>query len=214
VSGSVLTVATALGADLEFDFLSGDYRYTVPEVGADTMETFVYSLADTDGRSAAADFTVHVAEINPDRPVADIAGGSGIDVIYGTSGDDILNGGDGDDLLFGRLGNDELTGGSGADTFVYRAIAEGPDTITDYDQDEQDVLDVSDILTGTDPDDVVANIENYISATPDGSDTRIAADPTGSGTFNDADIARLAAVTTGQVILTIADDTQTAVDIV
>jgi Ca2+-binding RTX toxin-like protein len=214
VSGSVLTVVTALGADLEFDFLSGDYRYTVPEVGADSQETFVYSLADTDGRSAAADFTVHVAEINPDSPVADIAGGSGIDVIYGTSGDDILNGGDGDDILFGRLGNDELTGGSGADTFVYRAIAEGPDTITDYDQDEQDVLDVSDILAGTDPDDVVADIENYISATSDGSDTRIAADPTGSGTFNDADIARLVTVSTGQVILTVADDTQTVVDIV
>jgi Ca2+-binding RTX toxin-like protein len=214
VSGSVLTVVTALGADLEFDFLSGDYRYTVPEVGADCQETFTYSLADSTGRIAAADFTVHIAEINPDSPVADIAGGSDIDVIYGTSGDDILNGGDGDDILFGRLGNDELTGGSGADTFVYHAIAEGLDTITDYDRDEQDVMDISDILVGTDPDDVVANIENYISATSDGSDTRIAADPTGSGTFNDADIARLAAVTTGQVILTVADDTQTAVDII
>ena len=214
VSGSVLTVVTGLGADLEFDFLSGDYRYTVPEVGTDSRETFVYAIADNDGRTAAADFTVHVAEINPDSPVADIAGGSGIDVIYGTSGDDIPNGGDGDDILFGRLGNDELTGGSGADTFVYRAIAEGRDTITDYDQDEQDVLDISNILVDTDPNDVVANIENYISATSDGSDTRIAADPTGSGTFDDADIATLATVTTGQVILTIADDTQTAVDIV
>ena len=214
VSGSVLTVTTGLGADLEFDFLSGDYRYTVPEVGADSQETFLYTLADTDGRTAAADFTVHVADINPDSPVADIAGGSGIDVIYGTSGDDILNGGDGDDILFGRLGNDELTGGSGADTFVYRAIAEGPDTITDYNPDEQDVLDISSILVDADPNDVVANIENYVSATSDGSDTRIAADPTGSGTFIDADIARLATVTTGQVILTIADDTQTAVDIV
>jgi Ca2+-binding RTX toxin-like protein len=214
VSGSVLAVATDLGANLEFDFLSGGYRYTVPEVGADSRETFVYTLADNDGLTAAADFTVHVAGINPDSPVADIAGGSGIDVIYGTSGDDILNGGDGDDILFGRLGNDELTGGGGADTFVYRAVAEGPDTITDYDLDEQDVLDISGILVDADPNDVVANIDNYISATSDGSDTRIAADPTGSGTFDDADIATLAAVSTGQVILTIADGTQTAVDIV
>ncbi|MEM1293469.1 MAG: hypothetical protein AAGH67_18560, partial [Cyanobacteria bacterium P01_H01_bin.162] len=57
-------------------------------------------------------------------------GGTGGD-LTGTDGDDLLMGTDGDDLLDGLLGDDIYTGGAGADKFVL-AIAQGIDTITDF----------------------------------------------------------------------------------
>ena len=51
--------------------------------------------------------------------------------LTGTDGDDMLMGTDGDDVLDGLLGDDTYTGGAGADQFVL-AIAQGVDTITDF----------------------------------------------------------------------------------
>ena len=51
--------------------------------------------------------------------------------LTGTDGDDMLMGADGDDILDGLLGDDTYTGGAGADQFVL-AIAQGVDTITDF----------------------------------------------------------------------------------
>ena len=57
-------------------------------------------------------------------------GGMGGD-LTGTDDADMLTGTDGDDLLDGLLGDDTYTGGAGADQFVF-AIAQGVDTITDF----------------------------------------------------------------------------------
>ena len=57
-------------------------------------------------------------------------GGNGGD-LTGTDGDDLLMGTDGDDLLDGLAGDDTYTGGAGADQFVL-GIAQGVDTITDF----------------------------------------------------------------------------------
>ena len=51
--------------------------------------------------------------------------------INGTDGDDDLIGNFGDNILDGGLGDDTYTGGGGADQFVF-AIAQGVDTITDF----------------------------------------------------------------------------------
>ena len=51
--------------------------------------------------------------------------------LTGTAAADTLTGTDGDDLLDGLLGDDTYTGGAGADQFVL-AIAQGVDTITDF----------------------------------------------------------------------------------
>ena len=51
--------------------------------------------------------------------------------LTGTDGDDMLMGTDGDDVIDGLLGDDTYTGGAGADQFVL-AIAQGVDTITDF----------------------------------------------------------------------------------
>jgi Ca2+-binding RTX toxin-like protein len=62
-----------------------------------------------------------------------LSGMAGNDRLYGLAGADSLSGGDGNDFLVGGLGADKLSGGNGADTFVYNSIAEGGDTITDFD---------------------------------------------------------------------------------
>ena len=53
-------------------------------------------------------------------------------VIEGTPVRDVLTGTAGDDLFVGGLGADVLTGGAGRDSFVYRGIDEGADTVTDF----------------------------------------------------------------------------------
>ena len=63
--------------------------------------------------------------------------------LIGSKGKDTLNGGDNNDTLWGGKGNDILTGGDGADTFIYQA-GEGTDTITDYNFDDGDLLQILD----------------------------------------------------------------------
>jgi len=87
-----------------------------------------------------------------------ISGGTGNDTLSGGDGADTLWGGPGNDLLDGGAGDDTLTGNSGADTFK---ASGGNDTITDYNQAEGDVLDISDLLEAVD---TLAVTEN-----PDGS---------------------------------------------
>ncbi|WP_151717224.1 calcium-binding protein [Gemmobacter serpentinus] len=70
-----------------------------------------------------------------------LEGGAGNDQLRGGVGNDILQGGSGNDTLWGDAGNDTLqggtgadllTGGAGADAFVFGALSEGGDIITDF----------------------------------------------------------------------------------
>ncbi|HBY80779.1 MAG TPA: hypothetical protein DEG47_28065, partial [Cyanobacteria bacterium UBA11148] len=61
-----------------------------------------------------------------------IDGKSGDDLLRGGAGNDTLLGGAGNDILVGGSGNDTLTGGSGNDQFVYQALTDAADTITDF----------------------------------------------------------------------------------
>lgn len=64
---------------------------------------------------------------------ADVMVGDGsANRIEGRDGSDTLNGGGGDDVLIGGLKADRLTGGAGADQFVFTALADRGDTITDF----------------------------------------------------------------------------------
>ena len=82
-------------------------------------------------------------------------GGSGDDYLEGLGGNDmVLNGGSGNDtivggafsdLIIGGYGADTLTGGGGADTFKFEDIKDTNDTILDYLQGGNDVIDLSGI---------------------------------------------------------------------
>ncbi|MGE9009801.1 hypothetical protein ACO2JO_14540 [Leptospira interrogans] len=57
---------------------------------------------------------------------------SDIDNLVGSAFADVLTGGGNANVLTGGLGADKLTGGGGLDTFVFNNVAEGKDTITDF----------------------------------------------------------------------------------
>ena len=68
-----------------------------------------------------------------------IDGDDGNDLIFGDEGDDDLEGKKGDDILVGGLGSDKLRGNSGNDIFVYTAIGEGIDEISDLEADDDSI---------------------------------------------------------------------------
>ncbi len=64
---------------------------------------------------------------------ADVLTGTALaNSLAGAQGADVLRGLAGNDMLCGGQGADTLTGGAGNDAFVYRSIASGGDTITDF----------------------------------------------------------------------------------
>ncbi|MEH6404980.1 MAG: cadherin-like domain-containing protein, partial [Sneathiella sp.] len=69
---------------------------------------------------------------------------SNIENIIGSDYDDTLDGGGADDVnrLEGGLGDDLLTGNGDADTFVYSSVADGDDTITDFEISDNDSVDL------------------------------------------------------------------------
>ena len=72
-----------------------------------------------------------------------LLGDNGRDTLLGGAGNDSLDGGNGVDILTGGSGDDELTGGLRKDIFVFES-GFGNDTITDFNQSEGDVIDLSD----------------------------------------------------------------------
>ncbi len=102
------------------------------------------------------------------------------DVLNGTDVSDVLYGLNGDDMLYGGGGSDILFGGNGADTFVFEAgaVFAAEDRIEDFSVGENDVLDISDILTGynfsTD------NIEDFARFVDSGADSYLEIDANGA----------------------------------
>ena len=81
-------------------------------------------------------------------------GGDEDDVIVGQGGNDELFGGGGDDLLIGGEGRDLLEGGKGSDVFMYKNATHSGngskrDVITDFNGEEGDRIDLSNIQTAT-----------------------------------------------------------------
>ena len=81
-------------------------------------------------------------------PFCLIFGDAGNDVLTGGAGNDTLNGGIGNDTLNGGFGSDTLTGGTGVDHFVFNSIADGVDTITDFNSTESDLIAINSIGFG------------------------------------------------------------------
>jgi Ca2+-binding RTX toxin-like protein len=71
-----------------------------------------------------------------------LSGGSGADTLAGGTGRDTLTAGSGDDVLIGGPGGDVLTGADGADLFVFLAIGDRGDRITDFDAAAGDRVDL------------------------------------------------------------------------
>lgn len=75
-------------------------------------------------------------------------GGDDRDLLDGGDGNDIVRGGNGDDRIYGGLGADQLYGGAGRDRFVWRSLAEGGDTVQDFDRGQDRLVIAGDAVGG------------------------------------------------------------------
>lgn len=118
--------------------------------------------------------------------------GGGNDYIFGNeagnrissgAGNDIILGNGGDDVLIGGQGSDMLSGGAGADRFVYAALDEAGDTVTDFSLAQSDRIDLRDLLTsiGYTGTDAVADGIVALVAASGGSYLSVDSDGAGSG---------------------------------
>ncbi len=149
------------GFSFQFD---GTSAQTLISTTDDVTLDLVADVIDSDGDSSRDEFTVDLKA--PDQQ------------FIGADQDDTLTGQGGDDLLRGGLGNDILTGGSGADTFQWQSgdADGGTDTLTDFNPEEGDQLDLSDLLQGAN----VGNLDQYLSLSLEGENTVITIDTNGS----------------------------------
>ncbi len=72
-----------------------------------------------------------------------LAGDAHNDMLYGGSGNDTISGGGGDDTIIGGFGADSITGGGGADKIVYLSLLDTGDTITGFNSEQVDKIDLS-----------------------------------------------------------------------
>jgi Ca2+-binding RTX toxin-like protein len=204
-----------------FDGSLADYLAANPPEAGDNW-TVIYQDSGS-GNEQARFLKFDFAYENPGDPAINAVGGADApNIIYGSTGDDLLTGsssqdeivgrdgndvlvgGGGDDLFVGGGGEDTMTGGAGGDRFVFNAADEGVDTVTDYSNNESDVLDISDILTGFDPEN--DNLSDFVSITSDGTDATLAVDPGGGGAYTD--VALLTNITAGTIVtVQVSEDT-------
>ncbi|WP_235424581.1 Ig-like domain-containing protein [Vibrio navarrensis] len=97
-----------------------------------------------------------------------ILGHAGNDVLDGGLGDDVLYGGSGNDILIGGLGSDILTGGEGADIFKWVDMETVSDRVTDFNVEQGDKLDFSDLFEDMTQDDVSALLSSLVDGSGEG----------------------------------------------
>ncbi|MCC6077129.1 retention module-containing protein [Pseudomonas sp. GCM10022188] len=180
-----------------------------------TIAATLYSEGDSQVGSDAVDTLTGTGETDY------LFGNGGADQLYGLLGDDVLAGGEGNDLLVGGLGNDLLSGGAGVDTFKWQPGDSGTDRIADFKPGE-DVLDLSDLLTGLSPAPDATELTHYLNFTFATTGTTIAVDVQGDGSAAEQTIvlegvdlssgAYYGSTDAGQVIGKMLDDGSLKVD--
>lgn len=118
----------------------------------------------------------------------------GHDRLGGGAGDDVIFGQEGDDVIAGGMGNDTLYGGDGDDVFLFESIADGVDTIADFDMLEGDLIDMSALLTAYNP--LQHSLDDFIFAREESGNTVLSVDVSGSGNAaNAVDVVVVRSVT-------------------
>ncbi|WP_166671021.1 immunoglobulin-like domain-containing protein, partial [Modicisalibacter xianhensis] len=147
----------------QFKITGVSLNYAVHEFPDDYQLDFEIAGVDADLDEARDDFSVSI-NVSEDEGY----------VVSGTEGNDTVYGSIGADILYGSDGNDSLYGGLGADTFAWELGDQGTvgapaiDIVADFDADEGDKLDLSDLLSGESQD----SIDKFILAEEvDGSTT-------------------------------------------
>jgi Ca2+-binding RTX toxin-like protein len=158
--GSTLAVVTALGGQLTFNFVNGNYAYDVAGPGAAGQEVFTYTIADSNGDTSSATVAINLDDlqvVQPNRVFGTdgndtLVGGDGINVISGGDGNDVIQGGDHGDHISGGAGADTIFGGAGNDIIVggnQGEVANNPGVV------RPGGADLGDIIDGGDGDDII-----------------------------------------------------------
>ncbi len=137
----------------------------------------------------------HVLELSVESVNAQSEGRlGGNDTIQGGEGNDLIFGQEGNDHIAGGLGNDIIDGGTGNDVILFQTMADGVDTIRDFNVAEGDVLDVSALLQGYDA--LQDSIDDFVFSIEIGGNTLVSVDVDGqSGPASAVQIAILESVT-------------------
>jgi len=122
--------------------------------------------------------------------------------ITGTTGRDTLVGSAGDDIITGGVGADTLTGGAGVNIFVYNALADAGDSITDF-VPGKDLLDLRTLLVSIAAAPATAVSGGFIRFTASGSNTLVQIDVDGSaGAASARTLVTLLNVSPAQIVAT------------
>jgi predicted extracellular nuclease len=100
--------------------------------------------------------------------------------ITGTAGRDVLVGSAGDDIIKGGAGADTLTGGAGSNVFVYTAMTDAGDSITDF-VPGKDLLDLRVLLANANLGGLDAVSAGYVKFVASGANTLVQVDADGPG---------------------------------
>ncbi len=114
----------------------------------------------------AAQYSQYVAAYGHDRR----------HLLMGGAGSDRLVGGMEGDIIIGGRGNDTLRGNGGADLFIIPATVASNETIEDFNLADNDVIDISRVLTGAS-----GYITNYVQITNSGTNSYLAINSNGTG---------------------------------
>ncbi|GAB6069199.1 VCBS domain-containing protein [Thiomicrorhabdus hydrogeniphila] len=153
------------------------------ETNSDVYDIDSNTSTSSTGESVSINLTVDATgDIDGSSADETLYGSDGSDTIHGAAGSDVLYGGQGDDILAGGAGADTLIGGDGADTFKLTTDDAGTtDTINDFVKGS-DLLDLSEVLEGTNQITDANSLNEYLSFAQDGNDTKVTIDSNGKST--------------------------------
>jgi lysophospholipase L1-like esterase len=130
----------ALGENISFvDIWEGDNGITAADMSPLSVDNGLHPTAA--GYEKIADF-YYEAVLEAAGTKTDFEN-ENISNIIGSDFDDLIVGNDNTNEILGGEGDDELTGGGGADEFIYTGLADGRDTLTDFDPAEGDIFQIN-----------------------------------------------------------------------
>ena len=144
------TGAANTGTVYIFEVSTGQLVYTLTNPTPEASDTFGQSVSIDGNVLTVGSSRDDIGGTDTGAVYTYVINFNDADTLYGGAGDDTLYGLEGADILYGQDGADILFGGSNSDRFVFESISafNGIDSIQDFDTLEQDVIDVSNILTG------------------------------------------------------------------
>lgn len=107
-------------------------------------------------------------------------GGAGADTINGGTGNDRMFGNDGNDRMNGGAGLDQMAGGTGNDVFVYSALSDAGDTVTDFNAAD-DLFELTALMTAIGYAGSDAVTDGYVGISQSGANTVVQVDSDGGG---------------------------------